>query len=574
MSFPALVSAFVDFATAEPDHAVALGLPGPHDRLSDPSLDAQADRVARARSLRARVQAHRGPLSFDEALDRDLMALELEAAISRGTRELNGRLETTQMPRAAEGIGDAPFLMFVNDPRPAGERLADITARLEATPAWLDALLTRLDTPVQRWVDIDAERVAGLPSLFATLRGWSEHEGWADAPRLAAASRAAEDALADYARRLRALPTTTHLHLDRAGAEEIVRLKGIDLGLDDLHALATDYLARLGRELEELRGELVREHGLPADTSVEALGEHLDERYRVRLDDPADMDGVLRRYEAERSRILAFIAERDLFPIPADQDMRLMRTPAFMEPSIPAGAMMPPPPLRAGTKTSLVYLTLRPELLAEHTELGIPGMMIHEGIPGHHLQLASAAGNPSPVRRLYDAAHHAEGWTTMLEDYMLDLGYMGELTAAARFSGKRDIARIGARVAIDLFFMTGDKGFLDVGVDCDLSSDDPFVAAGSLLQAVTGFVPGRVRAELNWYSQERGYPLSYLTGNHLVWQLKADLAAANRGRLEGLPLDRAFHRTYLASGNMPVRWLWRVFRHEGLLPGSSVEGSA
>jgi hypothetical protein len=159
----------------------------------------------------------------------------------------------------------------------------------------------------------------------------------------------------------------------------------------------------------------------------------------------------------------------------------------------------------------------------------------------------------------------AEGWTTMLEDYMLDVGYMGELEHEARFTGKRDISRLGARVAIDLFFMTGEKALLDVGVDADISSDDPFEAAGNLLAAVTGFVPGRVKAELNWYSQEPGYPLSYLTGNHLVWQLKRDVAAALSGQLTGLALDRRFHATYLNAGNMPVRFLRRVYENEGLL---------
>jgi hypothetical protein len=159
----------------------------------------------------------------------------------------------------------------------------------------------------------------------------------------------------------------------------------------------------------------------------------------------------------------------------------------------------------------------------------------------------------------------AEGWTTMLEDYMLDQGYLGDLVDEARFIAKRDIARIGARVAIDLFFMTGERGYLEVGVDCDLSSPDPFVAAGSLLRAVTGFVPGRVEAELNWYSQVRGYPLSYLTGNRLVWELKADVAKKQRGGLDGVDLDRAFHKTFLEAGSMPVRFLRRVFEKQGLL---------
>ena len=129
----------------------------------------------------------------------------------------------------------------------------------------------------------------------------------------------------------------------------------------------------------------------------------------------------------------------------------------------------------------------------------------------------------------------------------------------------RNLSRIGARVVIDLFFMTGFKDFLDVGIDCDLSSDDPFVAAGNLLQAVTGFTPGRVQAELNWYSQERGYPLSYLLGNKLVTGIKAELVDAQEGRLEGLALDREFHRIFLGAGNMPAAWLRKLLVHEGLL---------
>ena len=167
------------------------------------------------------------------------------------------------------------------------------------------------------------------------------------------------------------------------------------------------------------------------------------------------------------------------------------------------------------------------------------------------------------VRRHADAAEHAEGWTTMLEDYMLDLGYMGELEDEARFCGKRGLARIGARVAIDLFFMTGERGFLEVGVDCDLSADDPFVLAGNLLQAVTGFVPDRVEAELNWYSVERGYPLSYLLGNHSVWAMKRQVE--EHGALSGLDHDRAFHAAYLRAGNMPVAFLEGVLQHQGLL---------
>jgi uncharacterized protein (DUF885 family) len=107
-------------------------------------------------------------------------------------------------------------------------------------------------------------------------------------------------------------------------------------------------------------------------------------------------------------------------------------------------------------------------------------------------------------------------------------------------------------VAIDLFLMTGERRYLEVGVECDLSSPDPFVAAGSLLRAVTGFTPGRVEAELNWYSQERGYPLSYLAGNHLMWRIKGRLDAQADEGTSADERDRAFHRAFLGAGNMPL----------------------
>ena len=212
-----------------------------------------------------------------------------------------------------------------------------------------------------------------------------------------------------------------------------------------------------------------------------------------------------------------------------------------------------------------MYLTLSDDLLNEHTALSIPSMIIHEAMPGHHLQLATAAQHPSVIRKHFEAMDQAEGWTTMLEDYMLDQGFMPEVADEARFIGKRDISRIAARVGIDLFFMTGDKTYLELGVPCDLSSEDPFVAANELLCTVTGFSPARARAELNWYSQERGYPLCYLTGNHLVWQLKADIAKRQQGKLEGDALDWRFHEVYLEAGNMPLSLLTRVFASAGLL---------
>lgn len=550
--------------TRSPQKRLTLGLLDGLGSLPDPSLEARDARVAAARALLERLAAlDTSGLSADARLDADLARMLLEEEIFLDTVRVGEEAVAELKPDAGDVIGDGVFLLFIADPRPLPERLADITARLERSPAYLDAMLARLRRPVARWVAVELQTLEGLPELFATVEAAAAD--WEGLPRLVAARVEAERAITDYAARLAQLPTRAEMAIGPEAVARLLSLRGIAPSAPELKEIARRFLEDNAATVEGLRARLVPKYGLPPETTAEALHTFLNERFRVAVR-PGHLGDVLLRYEAARADVLAFCQDHALFPIPADQDMRILRTPSFMAPSIPAGAMMPPPAFREGTPTSLVYLTLSEELLDEHNELGIPMMMVHEGIPGHHLQLAHAALNPSIVRRHFDSLDLAEGWTTMLEDYMLDVGFQAELSDEVRFVAKRDIARLGARVAIDLCFMTGDRSYLEVGVPVDLSSEDPFEAAGSLLQAVTGFTPGRVQAELNWYSRERGYPLSYLAGNHAMWALKRDVIAAGAGGLQGVELDRRFHEVVLRAGNMPVTMLRRVVQAEGLLP--------
>jgi len=564
--YDVLIHKFHDYFTRDGNACISLGVNKHLDDLPDPSLLSIATTVSEGEKLLIELRSFpRGVLEFDQILDLDLAMLGVEFEIYSNTYIFNGKTELQQKPTAGNDISDGLFLMFINDPRPAWERLSNITARLEKVPEYLEKLLSRLDTPVKRWVDIDIEKVANLPELFSTIYNWAQEEKYPQLERLAVVRQKAEAALEIYIKKLQAMKTITALFIGKEQASKLIKLRGIDQSLNELHAMATEFLKDVGKEIEELHIKLVAKYQLNPSTSIEQLQNFLNKQYSVKLENAGHLTEVITRYVQERDKILSYLQARNLFPMFAQQKMLIMQTPAFMAPSIPAGAMVSPPPFRAGVKTSIVYLTVSEELLDEHTQLSIPSMMIHEGIPGHHLQLATACNHPSVVRRHCNAMEHAEGWTTMLEDYMLNIGYMGDLTAEARFTAKRDIARIGARVAIDLYFMTGEKKYLDVGIDVDLSSTDPFINAGKLLQKVTGFTLGRVQAELNWYSQERSYPLCYLTGNKLVWKLKSDLAKAQQGQLEGLELDKAFHKVYLESGNMPLTFLRRVFEYKKLL---------
>ncbi|EED32903.1 conserved hypothetical protein [gamma proteobacterium NOR5-3] len=554
--------AYLQLLASDPNTCVALGFGSNLNNLPDPSLE----EVARIRQAAVKLQQDAtelaGTLSdFHEQLDMRLIALSAGQHTLRSSLRFNDRLQVQQLPKAGEEISSGIFYLITNDPRPAAQRLENILARLQQIPSYLEKMLSRLDTPVARWVKVDLETIAGLPDFFETILQWAEEEGFSHKDQLGAAIDNANSAMADYAETLSRLPTTHSFAVGHEQAQALVSSNGIDLTLAQIHQIACDFVTRTRQQIEELRETLVAKHALAGTTTASELQTFLERQHAVQVTD-GKLEHVIERYQSIAKELEIFVKERSLFPIPDQQTMKIMQTPAFMAPMIPAGAMMPPPAMRDGVRTSMVYLTLSPELLKEHTELGIPLMMVHEGIPGHHLQLSTAAMHPSVIRRTFSANEHAEGWTTMLEDYMLDQNLMGDLTDEARFVTKLDLSRIGARVAIDLYFMTGDLSYLNIGYELEFNHEDPFANAAKLLIAATGFSAGRAQAELNWYSQERAYPLSYLVGNHLVWQLKEDFQRATAETMTPDEQDRSFHRIYLESGNMPVAYLRKVFEYE------------
>jgi len=559
---------FKQFVLSDPDTSMGLGDDSYLNQLGDPSLEHLNKEITQAKALLATIES----CSVDDIaqqLDLELMARYLKQQIFFAELKQDGQPQRCRKPSGVDGISEGIFQLFVNDERLAESRLDNILARLQQAPAYLAAEASIITQPIKRWRDIEVEQGEGLPDLFATIANWAEETAYSQQDELKQAIDACNKALDIYLTDLNNRDCLTEFTIGEDKVVELLALRNIKQSPAELIQMARDFMAQTQELLANLNKRLCKKYELTDTTSDEQLHEFLNQTFAAKIKD-GQLSSVLDYYSDQIQSINDFIEQRHLFAIPAQQEIRLLQTPSFLEPVIPAGAMWPPLALRPGKKTSLVYLTLKEDQLAEHTELGIPVMMIHEGIPGHHLQFATAAQHPSFIRRIFSANEHAEGWTTMLEDYMLDVGYISEeLVDEVRFIAKREMSRLVARVGIDLYFMTGERDYLDVGLDLGFEqngySDDVFDNAAKLLKTATGFTDGRVQAELNWYSSEQSYPLSYLTGNRLVWQLKQDIQAANKKELEPLALDQAFHKVYLESGCMPVENLRTIFEQQGYL---------
>src|SRR5207244_8301459 len=140
--------------------------------------------------------------------------------------------------------------------------------------------------------------------------------------------------------------------------------------------------------------------------------------------------GLVEAYAREMVRARDFVAERGLAPIP-NAPLDVVPTPAFMRPLIPFAAYDSPGPYSTD-RTGWFYVTLpdpalpasaQERILRDHCRHELATTALHEGYPGHHLQLVHAQERPSHTRKNVWTPLTVEGWALYCEDMMGDEGF-------------------------------------------------------------------------------------------------------------------------------------------------------
>lgn len=197
------------------------------------------------------------------------------------------------------------------------------------------------------------------------------------------------------------------------------------------------------------------------------------------------------------------------------------------------------PPAKDGSRGGVFFMnTAQP---SEWGRYQIEATAYHEGIPGHHLQLAISGELetiPEFRKRAFIAAY-GEGWglyTERLADemglYTTPLDRMGMLSA--------DSMR-ACRLVVD----TGMHAF---GWSRRRAID--YLMENSPMRE------GQVSAEVDRYAVTPGQALAYMIGRLEIQRIRADAEAALGDRFD----IRAFHDTVLGSGPMPLPTLDRLVR--------------
>lgn len=179
--------------------------------------------------------------------------------------------------------------------------------------------------------------------------------------------------------------------------------------------------------------------------------------------------------------------------------------------------------------------------------------VFHEGVPGHHLQIAQAVYESASLnlwRRLGSwNSGHGEGWALYAERLMADLGYLAD---PGDRMGMLDGQRLrAARVVLDIGMHLG-KTRPDGNGVWDARYAHQFLRDNTAMSA------GQVQFELDRYLGWPGQAPSYKIGERLWLSLRDDYVKTHGLGLDRSDAVRSFHTRALSVGCLPMDTLRRA----------------
>ncbi|PCN50772.1 hypothetical protein B6U99_02680 [Candidatus Geothermarchaeota archaeon ex4572_27] len=433
-----------------------------------------------------------------------------------------------KFPFASTKIGDAIFPLFAREFAPFPDRFASIVSRLEKCPRFLRESMECLEDPIEVYIDVAVEASRRLPHLLDAVYEAGRKELGEESDLVERARHAIETLntqLVDYIGWLedRRAGARRDFAIGRERYAKLLRMKGIDMGPEEVLRLGERYFSQIKRRLVELASRIA-----PGGTVEDA-------RKIVESEAPASFDEVLEEYRKAVERARRFVVERRIAPIPERERIVIVETPHYLRTMIPFAAYFPPAPFDE-ERVGLYMVTPpeRPEQMRRHNRYSISNTAVHEAYPGHHLQLSWAAAVRNLVRLFYKSDVFIEGWAHYCEDLMKEYGF--DDTDRHRFVQLLDALWRAARVILDVKLATGEMSFEE---------------AVEFLVREVGMDREAAAAEVKRYTLTPGYQLAYLVGKHMLVKLREEVRRVLGEKYN----DYRFHEVVLKSGGLPYKYL-------------------
>lgn len=520
-----------------PSFATGVGSPIGADKLDDFSPEAEANYIDEAKKVlkeleTATVSDETDRVTLEAMVDDLALSVEMhEAKLYR--RDLNN------IASPAQGIRDV-FDLSPNstelDWRNLASRMNEVPRALEGYIASLREGIQSNDTPAKRQVIANIEQaleIAAADGFFVKFAESAKSDtGELPSSLMADLGSAASNATAAYGEfasflKNELLPKASES--DAVGRERYELFSrsflGAKIDLDATYEWGIEELARVVAEQQEVANQI------KPGASVEEAVKFLDEDPSRKLKGTDALQKWMQGKSDEAIEVLSGthfeIAEK-------------MKTLECMIAPTQSGGIYYTAPTDDFSRPGRMWWSVPPGVTEFNTWRELT-TVYHEGVPGHHLQVAQAVFNKDELndwrRNASWSSGHGEGWALYAERLMLDLGFLSD--PGDRF-GMLDGQRMrAARVVLDIGVHLSKPKLTGSGVwDFDYALD--------FMQKNVNMTKEYVTFEVNRYFGWPGQAPSYKVGQRIWEEIRDDVRAK-----QGSTFDiKAFHKKALNLGGL------------------------
>ena len=337
--------------------------------------------------------------------------------------------------------GNAIYGLVARDFAPVEQRLANVASRLAQMPRFLEQ--ARASIQPERVPKIHAETaVQQNPGLLSIIETMVVPHIDALTPesrdRLNASIKIASDAVTDHQTWLEEELLPRAAGNFRIGAElfdvKLAFALNSPLNRKDIKARAEDEYEAVRNAMYEIAKDVYAEQH-PYTTFPDSPDEAYKQTIvRAALEQAYQQlpprDGIVAVAKEQLQQATEFVVERNIVTMP-DDPVEIIIMPEFQR-GVAVAYLDSPGPLDVGQKAFYAVAPLPADwteeqvnsFLREYNILSIQDLTIHEGVPGHYLQIALSNRYPSALRSVLWSGPMVEGWAVYAERMMIDEGYM------------------------------------------------------------------------------------------------------------------------------------------------------
>ena len=428
-----------DLTNFSPASATDIG-----DHSADGQLD-DVDAASRARGRALLVQY----IDALEALDKDQLSranrIDAEILMNQLQSDLWSQDELQEWAwnplYYINKSGGAIYGLVARDFAPIETRLRSVTSRLKQMPRFLEQ--SRAAIEPERVPKIHAETaVKQNPGLVSIIDSMIVPEmsalSTADQEALNTAIEIAKNAVADHQTWLEEelLPRAAGDFRIGAGLFDTKLAFALNSPLS-----RKEITARAEQEYENVRNEMyaVSKTVYLKKHPYTAFPDSPDESYkqaiiRAALEDAYQdlppRDGIVAVAKQQLQQAIDFVIEKNIVTMP-DEPVEIIIMPEFQR-GVSLAYLDAPGPLDSEQPAFYAVAPLPADwteeqiqsFLREYNIYSIQDLTIHEGVPGHYLQLALSNRYPSTLRAVLGSGPFIEGWGVYAEQMMISEGYL------------------------------------------------------------------------------------------------------------------------------------------------------